>query len=1142
MNHRSRNSQSIVSRVIGIRLFHSRKIEFIELLGNAMRFFYLTIVWPSRYQVVSTVAMVLFSLAGNLTSTFAMPPAFLDDKDGESQTVSVNDVGSSGVAGDSVNDATKKLDLPKEVSFNRHIQPILSEYCYHCHGPDSSTRQPDDEPLRLDIAEQATAIRESGDRVIVKGNAAESELIRQIKSEMMPPPESHKSLGAKEIALLEKWIEQGAIYEGHWSYEPVVRVEPPKNEWSDKPIDGFIFEKLRESGLQPNPDESPRRFHRRLSLDLTGLPPEPDQTDAFVAAYEKNAEVAIAAEADRMLATIQSAEHFARHWLDAVRYGDTHGIHNDNYRSIWPYRDWVIRAFHENKKWDQFTTEQIAGDLLPEPTLDQKVATGFLRALVTTGEGGAIAEEYEAIYANDRVDTVGAVWLGMSASCASCHDHKFDPLSTKEFYQLTAFFRNNTIKTLDGNNANHPPTIVVPMMEDREKLAQNRASLQDVANRKTARRQAADGDFKQWLATAQQAKSNENMTALAIHLPLNEANGPLHGTVDDQAREWPADAARVDGPHGKALVVSGGNIELGDVGNFSRGDQVSYGGFIWIEGKPNGAVIAKMDPANGYRGWDIWLQNGQVGSHVIDSWPTTADKLIASPALTEKTWHHVMIIFDGTRSGDQAMSIFIDGKRAEASFDPNSLKTHNDGTAIETKVPLRIGARHDGSGKVSGKVALQDFRFYRRLLTEAEITELASPKLIDNLVAIPANERTADQNAALFGHYIAHVDPASLAIAEEEKLLKEAEGKIRSAPSLIYEEKKNQEPYAHVLNRGSYSDKGDKVLPNTPAALPPMPEGAPKNRLGLAMWLNDPQNPLPSRVTMNRLWYYFFGTGFVESNGDFGVMGARPTHPQLLDWLAAEFVASEWNHRHMVKTIVTSRAYRQSGSVSPEKYEIDPANVLVSRGPRTRLEAEQLRDLALATSGLLSKTVGGASVKPYQPEFVWEAVAMHGSNTRHYKQDSGEALYRRSLYTFWKRTAAPPTMEILDAPNREAFCVRRDRTNTPLQALVLMNDPQFVEAGRVLAAKAIAAHDSFDERLDMLTLRLIARKMDAAERAVVKATLTAATEHYTDNPEDARLALSVGETKVSESIAAVELAAWSLVASQLMNLDETVTR
>ncbi|MBC7979685.1 MAG: DUF1553 domain-containing protein [Armatimonadetes bacterium] len=1039
--------------------------------------------------------------------------------------------------------AAAKMVLPDEVSFNEHIQPILSEYCYHCHGPDSGTRQPDKEPLRLDSEEEAFLTRDFGAAVILKGNPQGSELVKRLyskdKDEIMPPPESHKVMSPLEIALVEKWIAQGADYEGHWSYQAVKRPEVPKTDWSPQGIDGFVYQKLSQVGLKPNKDEEARRFHRRLSFDLTGLPPKPVETDAFAALYAKDQEAAISAEADRMLATMASAEQFARHWLDAARYGDTHGIHIDNYRAIWPYRDWVIQAFAKNMKWDQFTTEQIAGDLMPAPTLDQRVATGFNRCLATTGEGGAIDAEYDALYAKDRVDTMGAIWLGLTASCASCHDHKFDPFSTKEFYQLTAFFRNNTMSAMDGNALDHPPSVFVPAMEDREKWLALQENLEGIDKRIAERQEAAKGDFQTWLAAAGAKKPQETDSTLAIHLPLSEAEGNLKGVVDGVARDWPTVPERIDGPLGKAVVVSSGDIELGNIGNFSRGDQVSYGGFVWFEGQPSGAVVAKMDSANKHRGWDLWLEGGRFGGHIIDTWDNSANKIVSNQPLEAGKWHHVMIVFDGTRSGHECTQLFVNGKPDGDGANPNTV-----GGNLETQAPLRLGSREGGESKVNGKVALQDFRFYRRLLNESEISILSSSKLMESWAALPEGERTEEKRKALFDYYITSFDEPSLQLLREKDQLKKAEAQLRErgSLSLVFEEKKDQKPSAHVLVRGAYTSKGEEVFPDTPAMLTAMPQSAPKNRLGLAMWLNDPENPLPARVTMNRLWSYFFGAGIVETTGDFGIMGARPSHPKLLDWLAAEFVASGWDFRHMAKVIVTSKTYRQAGEVSPDKLEKDPANRLLSRGPRTRLDAEQIRDMALATAGILSQKVGGPPVKPYQPSGIWEAVAMPQSNTKDYKQDVGEALYRRSIYTFWKRIAAPPSMEILNAPSREVFCVGRERTNTPLQALLLMNDPQFVEAGRMLATMVMKQVESFDERLDQMSLQLLSRKMNEDERKYVKATFDSAIAYYEKSPEDARLAVAVGEMKTVDALPAVELAAWMLVAGQLFNLDETVTR
>ncbi|MCX8497513.1 MAG: DUF1553 domain-containing protein, partial [Akkermansiaceae bacterium] len=790
-----------------------------------------------------------------------------------------------------------------------------------------------------------------------------------------------------------------------------------------------------------------------------------------------------------------------------------------------------------NMPWDQFTTEQIAGDLLPDRTLDQQVATGFSRCLATTGEGGAIGAEYDAIYAKDRVETVSAVWLGLTTGCAACHDHKFDPISTKEFYSLTAFFRNTPMSSLDGNNAEHPPNVFVPLMEDRERWTALANEIGSVEKQVKVRAGAAQGDFDHWLVSASIAPTRDIDSTLSIHLPMTEADGPLRGTVDGQTREWPVKNVRIDAPLGKALVISDSPVELGDIGGFSRGDRVTFGAFIRIEGTPTGAVVARMNPAESHRGWDLYLDGGKPTSHLIDAWDKAANKIMAPAVLKPGEWHHVMVTFDGTVSGHQASAIFVDGKDVRGRTYPNSV-----GGRIETSVPLQLGSRHGGDQKLTGKVAIQDFRFYRRLLAPREIESIAQNSQLQTIISLPAAERTKEQKAMVYQYYLANVDGPYRELQTRLDGLKSEQGVLRArgSVSLVMEEKK-EAAFAHVLTRGVYSDKGEKVDPGTPAALPSMAADAPKNRLGLAQWLSDPANPLPARVTMNRSWSYLFGMGIVETNGDFGIMGSRPSHPKLLDWLAAEFVNSKWNYRHMIRLMVTSAAYRQSGIVPAEKLEKDPSNKLVARGPRDRLDAEQIRDLALSAAGLLSKQVGGPSVKPYQPEGIWEAVAMPQSNTRTYSHDTGEGLYRRSLYTFWKRTAAPPSMEIFNAPSREVFCVRRDRTNTPLQALVLLNDPQFVEASRELASHALKEARDFDKRLDFITMRLDGRKFGTDERRIVSKALNEALEVYRKSPEEAAKLISVGATPPRKDADGPELAAWTVLASQVLNLDETIT-
>jgi hypothetical protein len=1043
-----------------------------------------------------------------------------------------------------VSHASKDV-LPKAITFNEHIQPILSENCYHCHGPDAGTRAPKDAPLRLDIEEEAFAPRENGKPVIIKGNPDESLLMKLIRTSdpsiKMPPPEGHKVLKERDILLIEAWIRQGAVFEDHWAFVPVKRPALPTagDGFAVNPIDRFVAEKLEEHGMAPNEPEDPRRFHRRMAFDLTGLPPAPWDANRFVAEYAINPQRAVEDAADRFLESTYSAEHFARHWLDAARYADTHGIHIDNYRSIWPYRDWIIRSFQVNMPWDQFTTEQIAGDLVPGATLDHKIATGFNRCLATTGEGGIVDEEYDAIYAKDRTETMSAVWLGLTTGCASCHDHKSDPISTKEFYSLTAFFRNTTIATSDGNDANHPPNVFVPRDEDRPRWDQLNKEIEETNALLSAREQAMQPDFKKWLADASVSPNALADEDLVFHAPLNESSTLLLGRLNGEKREWQLsdEVPRVEGLFGPAPLVSKKTIELGDAGAFSRTDRFSFGAFIRIEGTPNGTVLSRLG-SEAFSGWEVYLDNGRLSSHFFEN--NSAAKITAVEPLTPRKWHHILVTFDGSRENLQTTTLHVDGllQRSEAVMV----------SIVDTgprTTPLQLGMRNGNGTLLSGPVAIQDFRLYRGIPDDAKMAVISSEVAVLHILGLLADQRSEEQQQHLANYYTQRIDPVSrdlrtrlASLEREHETLKE-----RGTLTLVMEERQDSTPFAYVLSRGQYADKGEKVGPDTPAVLPPMSPDAPKNRLGLAKWLNDPANPLPARVTMNRTWHQLFGTGIVETTDDFGIMGARPSHPKLLDWLASEFVASGWNYRHMVKLMVTSATYRQSSTITPEKLERDPGNRLLARGPRVRLDGEQLRDMALASSGLMVYSIGGPPVKPYQPDEIWEAVAAYNSNTRQYIPDQGDGLYRRSLYTFWKRTAAPPSLELFNAPSREVTCVRRDRTNTPLQALVLMNDPQFVEASRILATHALERVPGFDERLDYITSLLLNRRLAPEEREVVKATLDELLAIYRTEPEEAKKILTTGAAPPpSEKLSVHELAAWTIVSNQIFNLDEAVTR
>ena len=1034
-------------------------------------------------------------------------------------------------------------DLPDKIDFNEHVQPILSENCYHCHGPDSSTRAPKSEPLRLDRAEFAFMERKDGPLPIIKGDPDGSELIKRVISndpdEVMPTSDSHKKpLKAHEVELLKKWIEQGAEYQEHWAFIPPTRPEIPKQTWGENPVDAFVASKHQELGLDPNKPEDAARLIRRLTFDITGLPPTPAEVAFFRESDAQDLPTAVKMVVDRLLATDAYAEHFGRHWLDAARYADTHGIHIDNYRSIWPYRDWVINAFRENMPFDQFTIEQIAGDLLPNSTLEQKVATGFNRCLPTTGEGGAIAKEYEMIYATDRVSTTSAIWLGLTTGCAACHDHKFDPISQKDFYAMSAFFRNTTMDAMDGNSAEHSPTIFAPWASDRPRMKELSEELAQTETAIAQRQKDAGPDFAQWLATLATKPLPNTQLKPDTSLSLVINDGKFDGSVNGETRTWDFKTATSNAKGvGNITHLSSVNVALGTVAVFDARDQVTFGGYLMVEGNANGPLISRMDSPSAYRGWDLWLENGKLGSHIIDNWPTKALKAVTQSPLPRKKWLHVMVSYDGQAAPAKSLTVYVDGKAMPLAYS----HTGQVGSIL-TNVPTRLGARHPDE-RASGTILFHSFQFFRSLLSPAQIEQSAGLININQLLAIPADQRDKRQNEAIFEHFINGVDTPTRELNAQKNLISGEINRLRSngAVTLIMEEKK-EPAYAHILERGEYSLEREKVFAAIPEVFGKKPDDAHLSRKDLAEWLVSDKNPLTARVTVNRMWYYFFGRGLVETTEDFGIMGARPSHPELLDFLAVEFMENNWDLQHIVRLITNSATYQQAAKVTSANREKDPTNLYLWRSPRHRLEAEQIRDLALSASGLLTHKVGGPSVKPYQPEGIWEAVAMNESNTRFYKQGQDEDLYRRSLYTFWKRTAAPPSMEILNAPTREVFCVRRDMTNTPLQAFVTLNDPQFIEASRELASKAMKASDSFSQRLDLITKALISRSFENDEQALVKKALDHHLQRYTESPELAGQLITVGASKPDPALPPTELAAWTLIASQIFNLDETLTK
>jgi hypothetical protein len=1030
------------------------------------------------------------------------------------------------------------------VRFNRDIRPLLAENCYACHGPDPGSRKAG---LRLDTKEGFFEKTKKREPAVVPGNLDKSELWQRVittdEDDMMPPPDSHKVLKPAQKELLKKWILAGAPWEGHWAYIKPERPAIPNVKSSGfpirNPIDAFVLAKLQAKGLKPAREADKRTLARRLALDLTGLPPTPE----LVAEFSRDLSPDAYAKLVKLLMSRpQWGEHRARYWLDAARYADTHGLHFDNYREMWPYRDWVIKAFNRNMQFDQFTLEQLAGDLLEAADEEQLIATGFHRCNMTTNEGGTIDEENLANYANDRVSTTGWVWLGSTLNCAACHDHKFDPFTTRDFYAMEAFFRNTTQPAKDGNIKDSNPSILVPQTpEDAARWSALPKELETAAGKVEARRKAARPAFDTWLADAKADEFTKDIPAdkLIAHYPLNDRNTnevvaavgqniPLSGELEFQ-----------DGKLGPALVLKKGTtLDLGDVGDFESTNAFSFGAWVRVSNASgNSGVITRMDVENDHRGWDLLQSEKKFAVHIVSKWPDNAIKVSTKEdVIKAKTFQHIFITYDGTGKA-KGVRIFVDGVEAALTVDKNKLKD-----SIRTTASLRVGQRSKGAEFERGRV--QDLRVYSRRLSSKEVSALAKVVPIQEALTLAADKRTPEQNDAIYDHWLTTRDDGYLQLAKAHAALKSEQDAIRDRNPVthIQREKANSIPMAAILFRGQYDKPKDKVIAATPAMLHAMPAGAPTNRLGLARWVNAPENPLTARVTVNRFWQEVFGVGLVKSADDFGTTSEPPANQELLDWLAVEFIESGWNVKHIFELMVLSSTYRQSAEVTPEKLQKDPQNRYCSRGPRFRMDAEMVRDYALAASGLLADKVGGPSVKPYQPDGVWEAVAMPESNTGKYKRDSGKALYRRSLYTFWKRAAPPALMDIFNAPSREVCAVRRERTNTPLQALATLNDPQFLEAARHLAQTALTSTRNEDDAVDEMALKLLARPLSSKEKSVVATTLKKMRAFYDAQPEVAKEFLAIGESKPSDAIPAPQLAAMTLVANQLMNLDEVLNK
>lgn len=1010
------------------------------------------------------------------------------------------------------------------VDFNRDIRPILSDNCFHCHGPDEKTRKA---KLRLDTKDGI--LKDLGGYQAVKpGDVKASEVWKRIitkkDDDVMPPPETHKSLKPEQVALIKKWIEAGAPFAGHWAFQAPQKAEVPvvkNSKWTRNAIDNFIAAKLAEHKLSPSMEADKETLIRRVTFDLTGLPPTPNDIDEFLAdkssdAYEKLV--------DRLLNSPRYGEHMARYWLDAARYGDTHGLHLDNERSMWPYRDWVVQAFNQNLSYDQFTKWQIAGDLLPSPTREQLVASGFNRCNVTTSEGGSINEEFIFRYAVDRTSTTVGVWMGLTAGCAQCHDHKFDPISQKEFYQMYAFFNSAADPAMDGNILLTPPILKLTTPEQERQLKEYEESLAKVnAKIKDALTKV---DYKD-PSELEPKPEKKIIETVWVDDDLPEGAKPQH-TENNHPLKWITSGEGPVNSGKRALMRSGKGIVQDFFDGLEKPLTVPAKGKIFAH-----VYLDPKDPPKGVMlqfNTGSWSHRALWGETNSIEWGKegTVERIVMGPL--PKTGEWVKLEFDVAK-----LKLKAGTKFSGLAF------TQKDGTVYWDKVGVVTTVDPATDPTYSLAVWLKN--------NQGKVVAGVPDDVKSILRSVKPEERLPAQTKRLRDYYFENIcqltsdvfDPLK---AERKPFQDKRDELDKSINATFVMADMPQKRDAFVMIRGQYNKPGDKVTPGVPAAFPKMKARSElPDRLDFAEWLLAPENPLTTRVAVNRFWQQFFGTGLVKTSGDFGSQGEPPSHPELLDWLSVTFREQGWDVKKFVKMIVTSATYRQDSKVTSKLITLDPENRLLAHGPRFRFDAEVLRDNVLFVSGLMNHTIGGKAVKPYQPENIWEPVAYSGSNTRFYKQDTGEALYRRSLYTFIKRTAPSPSMTTFDAPSRESSCVRRERSNTPLQALQLMNDVQHFEAARAFAQRVMKAGGSqIGERLDFAFRTATGRHPSKQELAILTDSYFKQLVRYERDVEAAKKAISYGESKPDASLNVSELAAYTMVANMVLNLDEVVTK
>ncbi len=1023
--------------------------------------------------------------------------------------------------------------VPEVVDFNYHVKPILSDKCFACHGPDKATQKAN---LRLDTEEGAfTTLLESGGHPIVPGDLDNSEAYQRIISTdpelKMPPPEFNISLTPYEIEVLEKWISQGAEYKPHWAFTPLTEVKVPQIGETTRainPIDHFILDKLEQMGLDQSPEATKEELIRRLSFDLLGLPPTLEEINAFVQDKSPNAYEKLV---DRILNSPHYGERMASEWLDVARYADSHGYQDDKPRTMWPWRDWVVQAHNQNLPYDDFVTWQLAGDLLPNPTFEQKLATGFNRNHAISQEGGIIEEEYLTEYVADRVQTFGTAFIGLTLQCARCHDHKYDPLSQKEFYEMFAFFNNVNERGRIGYFDLAP----TPSIKYENKLLEKEISdIQKMVAQLEGEQahfahEIGEQALKEWFVALDWESLKKEKLASHYKMDFQESGsmkdeitGTLSGTLNDKLDAHIPYPLVVEGKYEKALAFNGANaLVIGDIGDFEHNTEFSLG--AWINSAENpklkSGIISRRNGEQYQGGYGIYLdKDNTLRMELVHS----RDHNIAVKTkvkIPNHKWTHVFATYDGSGQAS-GVKLYVNGQPQSTTIAADQLEGKSILVGNQPTIGHWMARAIDRSGYGGLTGAIDEVVLYGKEVNPLEVQYLFGAR--------PSFEPE--------WAYTLHRNRENIAWMALKENLSDLRGKDTTIPQVMIMEEMDSIRPAYILDRGVYDAKLDTVQRGTPQAILAFSKELPQNRLGLSQWLFNPQNPLTARVIVNRMWQTIFGKGLVRTPEDFGNQGALPSHPALLNWLALDFMNHEWDMKRLLKQLVMTATYRQSSKMK-ETYSMDPENILLARGPYKKLTAEMMRDQALVSSGLLNDKIGGKWVKPYQPPGIWKDLANQIGENK-YRQSKGKDLYRRSIYTYWKRTIPVPSMLTFDASERAMCTVKRQATSTPLQSLVLLNDPQYTEASRVLAQKVIKMSQVLEERIGLAFESIISRPPSEKEIALLSQVYHSELERFiTEEGNDSKI-ISIGRSKADTALDKNQLAALTVVVSAIFNLDE----